>query len=378
MLSDRESSIELLKILAIILIIISHVTQTLSSKNLYITYQDYVLNLSIATINIQYIILIIFRYFGAWGNSIFLICSVWFLLKSPGFDKKKWFFMLTEVWIISIIIFIIHMLVWGGRREQIALKIIIKIFFPTVFSNNWYITCFIIFYPFHPVLNYVVRNMKKKSLFRITIVGLIINFGFDFIWEKLFFPSTIILWTAIYFAIAYLQKYLKDFQQNINYNLVLLVLGLSGLIGLILVTNFLGLYISFFKDKVQYWAVNRNPLIFVISISMFNLTRSIHFKNYFINYISKLSLLIYIIHENIIVRTYYRPCIINYIYRNYGYNNVVLWVLMLTVTTFILSCLAATIYKQVLQKLVLKISYVLYKCCRKIYLSIESYAMGFH
>lgn len=44
-----------------------------------------------------------------------------------------------------------------------------------------------------------------------------------------------------------------------------------------------------------------NPFLLAMSIAMFNIARNIHFKNRFINYISKLSLLIYIIHENIIL-----------------------------------------------------------------------------
>ena len=39
----RRSGIELLKIVAILLIVISHATQTLSDQNIFISYQDYVL-----------------------------------------------------------------------------------------------------------------------------------------------------------------------------------------------------------------------------------------------------------------------------------------------------------------------------------------------
>ena len=38
----RESGIELLKIIAIILIVVSHVIQTLRNENQFITYSDYV------------------------------------------------------------------------------------------------------------------------------------------------------------------------------------------------------------------------------------------------------------------------------------------------------------------------------------------------
>lgn len=72
LISRRNSSIELLKIVGIILIVISHVVQTLHSNNDYVIENDYILDISTATTNIQQLILTILRYSGSLGNSIFL------------------------------------------------------------------------------------------------------------------------------------------------------------------------------------------------------------------------------------------------------------------------------------------------------------------
>ena len=85
----RDSGIELLKVIAILLIVISHVVQTLSSENPLIGYSDYILDLSCATKEMQLVILMIMRHFGALGNSIFFICSTWFLLDSKIVSVKK-------------------------------------------------------------------------------------------------------------------------------------------------------------------------------------------------------------------------------------------------------------------------------------------------
>lgn len=71
----RNSSIELLKIIGIILIVMSHVIQTLSSSNSMVGIQDYILNISIATTNIQYLILAMLQSSGSFGNTIFFVCS---------------------------------------------------------------------------------------------------------------------------------------------------------------------------------------------------------------------------------------------------------------------------------------------------------------
>lgn len=68
---ERLSGIELLKIISIGLIVISHVTQTLGQVNESINYQDYVILLGNASEDIQVIILNIFREVGFLGNNIF-------------------------------------------------------------------------------------------------------------------------------------------------------------------------------------------------------------------------------------------------------------------------------------------------------------------
>lgn len=159
----RYSGIELLKIFAIFVIVISHVVQTLTSENLDISYQGYVLDITKATTNFQYIVLLIFRHFGVWGNSLFFICSAWFLLKATAYKKKKWFFMLVEIWTVSIIILIVtYAILHGG----ISAKIIIQSIFPTLFGNNWYVTCYLLFYPISPILNRVIDGMSKRQLLR--------------------------------------------------------------------------------------------------------------------------------------------------------------------------------------------------------------------
>lgn len=95
------------------------------------------------------------------------------------------------------------------------------------------------------------------------------------------------------------------------------------------------------------------------------------------NYISKLSLLIYIIHENIILRTYYRPILMNYVYENYGYDKVVLWVLALTVIIFLGGMVCAILYERILQKVVLKCSNAIYSFIREKYLILEEWLLKF-
>ncbi len=161
----RNSGIESLKIIAIFLIVISHVVQTLRSEKIYISYSDYVVDVSIATTNVQTFILALFSYFGEWGNTIFFVCSAWFLLRSSKYNKRKWFFMLFEIWVVSIIILVVTFFI---RHGDVSSKLIIRSILPTTFSNNWYLTCYLLFYPIHPYLNSIIQRSDKRHLFRIS------------------------------------------------------------------------------------------------------------------------------------------------------------------------------------------------------------------
>ncbi len=365
----RDSGIELLKIIAIFLIVISHVVQTLASKNDAISFSDYVVDLSVASTNMKYFLITLFYYFGKLGNTIFFICSAWFLLRSSKYNKRKWFFMLFEVWIISLIILVITEFITHGN---IAMKPLIKSIFPTTFSSNWYITCYLLFYPVHPLLNSVINKMDKKSLLRSSIVLFVLYFGFAFIKSDLLQCNDLLRWLAIYFIMAYLQNYLKDFMNNTKQNVILLLVGIAGFIGIAFFANVLGLKVSFLNDKVLHWNSNSHPFILAISIALFNLMRKGNYKSVVINYISSLSLLIYVIHENIILKTYFRPKMWNYVYNTFGYSHIVLWVFVLSSIVFAFGIIASMIYDKTLRSIIRKLSNKIYEWLIRIYLKLEN------
>lgn len=368
----RDSGIELLKIFAIFVIVINHTVQSLTNEAYNIPNNGFVIDISRATTNIQCILLQIFRHFGVLGNSVFFICSAWFLLKSKNWNKKKWLFMVIEIWVVSIVIFIITYIILHGN---ISIGIIISSLFPTTFGNNWYMTCYLLFYPIHPILNSIVNMMNQRQLFRSTLVMVFLYVFMNFINCSWFFSSAIILWITIYFAIAYMQKYLMSFVDNIRENIILFIIGVIGFIGIILITDICGLYSQVLSDKVMRWVNNCNPFLLAMSIAMFNIARNIHFKNRFINYISKLSLLIYIIHENIILRTYFRPAMWNYVYKRFGYSDVIQCVFIISFIIFIFGILCSILYVLTLQRFVNKVSGKLYEVVRIKYLLFEKFCL---
>ena len=86
LLGNRNSSIELLKIFAIIMIVFSHAMAAWPAGDKYpytvIQQGGQYIDIWAATDNIQIIVTMIMKYLGQLGNVIFVSCSAWFLVEA--------------------------------------------------------------------------------------------------------------------------------------------------------------------------------------------------------------------------------------------------------------------------------------------------------
>ena len=373
----RNSSIEVLKIFSILLIVINHVVQTLGTEgNQYISFSDYFINLSKVTDNYQYLLISMLRYSGNLGNTVFFVCSAWFLLNVTNANKKKVFIMLADIWVISVICLVVVSICQGTFRGSLILQSL----FPTTFSNNWYLTCYVLFFIIHPFLNMVIEKMSQRQLFRTAFWGVLLYIIIPFstrITNHLFkasasfFSSQLVFWIVLYFVIAYIKKYAPNFTGNRLYNLLLIVFGFIGNYGIIILTNIIGLkYYALLNTALQIWNQYYNPFLIMMVIGAFNVANNFHFESKIINYISSLSLYIYIIHENIMLRWFYRPAMWQYIYTNYGYAHILRWVFILVVIIFAFGLISSILYKQSVHKAVVR-------CCERLYPKISNIWMRF-
>lgn len=74
---NRESNIELYRVLAILLIVISHCCPKYGALS-----DPFYINVDASSLVINNICISFFNYFGAIGNCMFIICSAWFLVDS--------------------------------------------------------------------------------------------------------------------------------------------------------------------------------------------------------------------------------------------------------------------------------------------------------
>ncbi len=344
----RNSSIELLKIAAIIMIVLSHAMPfELSSQA---DCPDYVMNLNNATPSIQRFVITIFRYMGQLGNAVFVVCSSWFLLDSNTASVKKVFHMIADCFIISIA----WLLIVLALGYNVSLSDIVGSIMPVTFMRYWFVGCYILLYLAHPLLNIIINTIDKRKLLSVNLVLIILYCGVNFLLPNTYYYTRFVGFICIYFITAYMKKYMTGFRTDKRANYIMLAVSAAFALAMVLLTNFLGMRISIFSGMLQRWNVFINPFFVMISLSMFNLAKSHDFKNKAVNYISGMSLLIYIIHNNRLLMEKIKTSFFGWVYTTYSYSAELLWVVVFGIILFAGSLAAGFVYKATLQKAVVK------------------------
>lgn len=365
--TERNSNIEMLKVFSMLLIVIYHSIGCIGrvpNNHLFVPYRPELYQLAdgiqYASSDIQRIILILFRNFGPLGNTIFFSCSAWFLCDSKKNHKRKVMQMLLDVWFVSVLILTVIL----GCGFPVTWKPIIQSLFPTTFGYNWYVTCYIIFYLIYPALNLIIDHLSQKEHLLTVLIMLGMYFGIVYVLHGRLFSNELIFWVVEFFCIAYFKKYQITFLNNNKHLVVMLIIGIVGMLGMDLATNFLGLHFRVFSDKLEHWHMNNSIFYVVIAISAIGLVNNQKWISNRVNYISSFTLFIYIIHENLLVNSYVKPLIFIYIQQHFSYNHLIFWILFVSTLTFIVSALISIIYKYTFQKLSIKI-------CNKIYPALK-------
>ena len=270
--TKRNSSLDLLKVIGIFLVVLCHVVNSFN----IVAERNNIMSVYNSTSVFQYLLVSILMYAGTFENSIFVVFSTWFLLEKDECDYRKMFFMGFETWLISV--FILFFIIAICKRN-IDPDLIYTSLLPISFGTNWYVSCYLLFYPLHKYLNKLIKSFDKTTLFRCMVVLNVLYVLINFLREDLFFFTPLNLWIAIYFFISYLKTYKMEWMNNFKANIIVAVITFLLLIILILFTNYLGLRFTFFSFMLQRWNVKGNPLALICTIAIFNIFRQFKFNN---------------------------------------------------------------------------------------------------
>lgn len=346
--NSRNSSMELLKIIAIIFIVLSH-SMPDGDVNTYNSAIDIELGC-----NIQIIIIQIMHNLGQIGNDIFLVCSCWFLLDDNSVKGEKIARLFGDAFFVSVVSLIIFTL----AGYQFPVKYFIEQFIPILSGNSWFLSCYILLYAVHPFLNIVINKLSKRQLCSMSTCLFIMYCCIYFVLRNIgFYYSQIIGFITIYFVTAYLKKYLIKLIKNNSLLLVIVcaicMFAVNLMSNYIVIKTGVGLY--------SRWNTFNNPLFLIIAFGTLGIALKRNFTNKVVNYISGLSLLIYITHTNRIIRDYVRFDFFQFILENYTYSNLLGWCFVYFVVSLVYGIVFSLIYKFLFEKVMNKISMVVYR-----------------
>ncbi len=360
--TTRKSGIELLKIIGMLLIVISHVYCTVTGSHSSAEgLTDYLVKIE-STTDLSNIILRFVSVFGNLGNAIFFICSAWFLLDKETSNKKRLFRLFCDLFTINVL-WLIGILCFKGY-STIGLKSCIKSIFPFYFGQNWYVVYYILFALISPFLNYIIKSLDQKK--HLLISGILFVFYMVLSVAKSYpGQSNLVTWISFYFVISYFKLYGKNFTSSKKANLIVLTSSIILMLVLHLIINFAGMKISFLSGKVGL-SKNCNFIIFFIAFSAFNLFNQTTFSSKVINYIASLTFVMYLFHDNLYMQKYIKPENWTWIFNNIGYQHFILIFFTYALFLFLISGIVSLIYNLTLQKLVHKLSDKIYNLLAKL------------
>lgn len=330
--NNRQGGIELLKILAMIMIVFSHVSQSAGEYPTYLPdLPNKLIDLSCATDNISILFVDFVRYLGPIGNDIFFICSFWFLCDNRQMKKRKVLSVLLQTWSISCCMLLVYELC--GKFVPSFLKL--RCLLPITFNNNWFVTCYLIIYLIHPYLNLVIDSLSQRNLFILCSAFAVMYCCICFIIEEAFFNSVLIVFIGIYFLVSYVKRYGNSWTDSIKWNIGVLIVSSFSVIAMFLFTNYMSLSWNILNNDLLKWSVNNNPFILLIAFSLFNIFKKMSITCRWVNYVSSLSLTVYLFHENILVRSFSRIEIWRWILDSFGYDRIVAETVIYSITLFI-------------------------------------------
>ena len=301
MKKNRDSNFELLRIISMFCIVLWH---TILNGNILTN------STGVSNFIFYFIMFLIISHVN-----LFMLITGYYQV-NVKFKLKKIISLLAQIGFYNIIINTI--LYVSGLVEYNNVSFVKSImFFKT--NDYWFVECYIIVYLLSPFFNKFINSCDRTTLKKLIIV-LIMSFAFiPFFTGGLFHYSnnlTVSQYIIMYFIGAYIRKYDLDSKILSNINITQKRLVLITTFITCMMFNLSLYYLSKFfanldsnifrelSSQMDLYKFNYgNPLVVLQSLSVFLLFSTFKFKSKIINSISSLTLAVYLIHDNIKIRT---------------------------------------------------------------------------
>ena len=290
--SARNSSFELLRIIAMFSIVICHFathggfhfdSQELSASRFW----WYFIEMG-----------------GNFGVNVFVLISGYFLIRTNSglLDIKRILRFWGQVFFYSVVVYTVFGI---AGVSEFSLKSFVQALLPIIHGRYWFASTYFVLFLLHPFLDIFLNKLDRKTyqkllILLITIWCLIPTFTLSS------FQSNNLLWFITLYCVA---GYIRLYGLNLKFSTkhyVLLWLGLSILryssaVALII----LGTKFSVFTENTLLFYETQSVLTFLNALFLFLAFKNINIGSHkWINIIASATFGVYLIHDNSIVRSF--------------------------------------------------------------------------
>ena len=359
---QRNSNIELLRIIAILFILMSH-------YSIYTPIDKNSLSFGFNKVLLDALEV------GPLGVAIFVMITGYFMSKTK-FNINRTINIVLQTLFYSVGIFVVFSIV---DRDKFSLSGLFKSMFPVITGQYWFITAFVILSLLVPFLNNVINNIsRKKFIILLSVLFFYVSFAPTFF----MFSSYSYLGHMGYMITFYLfGAYIRIYPDNIlslkkHLSVFLIVVSafvmLLSVILIMLANNY---FSGFPASPIYFYSVN-SVIFLILAISLLSyFVNKEPMQNRLINTVGGCTLGVYLISEHILLR----DVIWKRVFNNESFADSYLLIVHLIISVlsvFVVCCLIEWIRKTLFEKNLFKKLYcfvykLLYRVKSGLYNTIE-------
>jgi surface polysaccharide O-acyltransferase-like enzyme len=288
--APRRSNIELLRIIAMIMIVAHH----------FAVHSGFDFPADTVTVNRLWIQFI--QLGGKIGVDVFVLISGYFLISSAELKTNKVLKLWLQIFTYSSVIFFVF---FGFGAVSFGFKTLLKNILPVSFSQWWFASTYFVLYLISPYLNKLLNTLDKKSYQRflalLTFCWCIIPTFLSVTWQ-----SNELLWFIYLYSLAgYVRLHASE--SSVKGTTLIAVSSALAVLTFLsaVVFDILGTKTAFFGRHATFFYDMQKIPVLLISLLMFVgfLKIDIGYKP-IINIISSATFGVYLIHDNKYVRQF--------------------------------------------------------------------------
>lgn len=292
MTKERQSNIELLRIVAMFMVMILHV-----NLGLGVPSQEDALTQPLSTLSRLF-----FELFSIGSVNAFVLISGWFGIK-PSIKRLSSF--VFQCIFITWGVFIVMMI---SGLSPFNLKSLDE----NIFVRSWFIQAYLILYLVSPALNYVVEHNKKTHIYM--LIGLMaMEFIYDTCAMDRVFGGG---YSALHFIILYLLAgYVRKYG---IWSIIEKYAFVWFLVVVILFTGFRFWLVSHGYPQIHRLGQYSSPIIIFTGLCLLLGFKRIKIQSRFVNWVAASSFAVYLLHTNPLILVPYYIKFANSIFANHS------------------------------------------------------------